>query len=55
MDEAGTIAAVIARLDFLERRMTEIEAVETARQGAQHYAQLQLRVAQQAAERTNEG
>jgi hypothetical protein len=31
MNEQGTIAAVLARLDFLERRVTELEATDNAR------------------------
>jgi hypothetical protein len=54
MNQAGTIAAVIARLEFLEKRVTELEAAATVRQGAQHYAQLQLRMAQQAADQFEE-
>jgi hypothetical protein len=31
MDQQGTIAAVMARLDFLERRVVALEAAETGR------------------------
>lgn len=63
MDEAGTIAAVVARLEFAELRITALEtsladiAVVVgslhSRARAQHAAQAAL-VATQAVARTNE-
>lgn len=44
MDEAGTIVALTARLEFAERRITALEAAEAVRKGAQYYAQLRFRI-----------
>jgi hypothetical protein len=56
MDQPGTIAAVIRRLDFLERRVLALESEKAARADAQISAQRRMQAAQQAAaDRTNAG